>query len=178
KRFSAALKKIGINNVSRSGEPISAMAQRLQQEVDLPLAACEFGLTPSEFEKRLDSAGTIARTYAPLRVSGGTVKREVLFTSFARAAKELGLANETPDAVANAKLPTGLAASVAASVTPNEASRAAKSPPAKALVPKSTAGTAPTSIPTTAPKAIPGDTNKPGEIRRFRDLGWGVKSLA
>ena len=54
----------------------------------------------------------------------------------------------------------------------------AKSPPAEDMVPKSSAGSVATSIPSTAPKAIPSDTNKPGEVRRFKDLGWGVKSLA
>jgi mono/diheme cytochrome c family protein len=191
KRFAAALKKIGINIISRSGEPISAMAQRFQQEVDLPMAACEFGLTPAEFEKRLESAETITRTFAPLRLSGGTIKREVLFTAFSRAAKELKLVAEEPNAAATAKLPAGLGATVAAVTSINENTRATAPPPAKALVPKSSSGSAksssgavatnvPKSAPTKEPvlKSIPGETAKPGEVRRFKDLGWGVKSLA
>lgn len=91
KRFAGALGKIGISSLSRSGEPVSAMALRFQQELDLRMAACEFGLTTEEFERRLDSADTTARALAPLRIAGGTIKRESFVAVFADAAAEFRL---------------------------------------------------------------------------------------
>jgi mono/diheme cytochrome c family protein len=101
KRFAGALGKIGISSLSRSGEPVSAMALRFQQELDLRTAACEFGLTTQEFERRLDSADTTARALAPLRIAGGTIKRESFVSVFGDAAVEFRLiasigANATP----------------------------------------------------------------------------------
>src|SRR5579872_4434830 len=91
KRFAGALSKIGISSLSRSGEPVSAMALRFQQELDLRTAACEFGLTTEEFERRLESAETTARTFAPLRIAGGTIKRESFVAVFGEAALEFRL---------------------------------------------------------------------------------------
>jgi len=91
KRFAGALKEIGITSLSRSGEPISAMSLRFQEEIDLPMVAAEFGLAPQEFNQRLDSAASTARALGPLRVPGGTIKREVFVTAFAQAAVEFRL---------------------------------------------------------------------------------------
>lgn len=149
KRFSSALQKIGITSLSRSGEPVSAMALRFQQELDMPMAACEFGLTPEEFQHRLDSADTTARTFAPLRIPGGTIKRAVFVGVFADAAVEFRLvaARSSPFA-ASGGASSGFAAASSA-VRSNAPSRPAAN-----------------------------EAGKPGEMHRYKDLGWGVKSLA
>lgn len=90
-RFANSLGKLGISSMSRSGEPVSAMAMRFQQELDLRTVACEFGLTSDQFDRRLDSAETTARAFAPLRVVGGTIKRDLLVSIFREAAEEFRL---------------------------------------------------------------------------------------
>ena len=117
KRFAGALGKIGISSLSRSGEPVSAMALRFQQELDLRMVACELGLTTEEFERRLDSADTTARALAPLRIPGGTIKRESFVAVFAEAVVEFRLI-----ATQGAK---------AAPVKPSRSSAAAAPKPAK-----------------------------------------------
>lgn len=149
RRFAAAMRKLGVTSLSRSGEAVSAMALRFQQELDLPLAACEFGLAPAELLRRLDGAAASARRFAPLRVTGGTIKRDVFVAGFHEAALELYLTGESPSG-------TGNTAPAVASTTPS-------SPPLMSG--------AMARLPAT-------EGNKPGEVRRFTDLGWNVKSLA
>jgi mono/diheme cytochrome c family protein len=90
KRFAAAMTRIGINVLSRSGEPISAMAAAFEREIDLKLAACEFGLPPAEFEKRLAASENLARSLGALRV-GGVLKRDQFAAIFRESASDLGL---------------------------------------------------------------------------------------
>jgi hypothetical protein len=61
-RFAAALQGVGMKKVSRTGEPISTMALRFEEELDLRHAAAEFGLTPADFSRRLNQAPAMART--------------------------------------------------------------------------------------------------------------------
>ncbi|HWB10380.1 MAG TPA: c-type cytochrome domain-containing protein [Pirellulales bacterium] len=95
KRFAAAMTKIGINVLSRSGEPVSAMAAAFEHEIDLKLAACEFGLPPAEFEQRLAASENLARSLGTLRVGGG-MKRDHFGAIFREAASDLGLAGDAP----------------------------------------------------------------------------------
>lgn len=90
-RFAATLGKLGITSLSRSGEPVSAMAARFDQEVDLPFVACEFGLRKDDFLDRLRHATTVARTFSSLLIPGGTMKRDALKSMFSEAAVELKL---------------------------------------------------------------------------------------
>jgi hypothetical protein len=90
-RFAAAMKTLGVASLSRSGEPISAMAERFRQELDLKLAACEFGLSIDDFLKRLDASDLMSRRFAALRNPGGVIKRDVFATGFGEAALELRL---------------------------------------------------------------------------------------
>jgi WD40 domain-containing protein len=94
RRFSDGMKQIGITSLSRSGEPISAMAHRFQEQIELPMAAAELGLSPIEFAEKLDMAQSTARALAPLRVPGGTIKRDVFVTIFQQAAVEMRLTTE------------------------------------------------------------------------------------
>ncbi|HVW36619.1 MAG TPA: WD40 repeat domain-containing protein, partial [Pirellulales bacterium] len=137
KRFAAAMEKIGITSLSRSGEPVSTMAARFEQELDLQMTACEFGLVAEEFTKRLKASETMARSFGALLVPGGTIKRDVFATMFGEAALDFGLMKQAA--------PSRLAAS-----TPSRSSI----------------------------RPLPSDNGKPGEVRRFSDMGWGVQSLA
>ncbi|HZN34055.1 MAG TPA: c-type cytochrome domain-containing protein, partial [Pirellulaceae bacterium] len=157
RRFAAAMKKLGMTSLSRSGEAVSAMALRFQQELDLPLAACEFGVTPDDLLKRLDGTAVSARRFAPLRVPGGTIKRDVFVAGFGEAALELRLTSESRS---GAGIPNNGPTPAIASTAPR---------PAVASPPASSAAMA--RLPNTA-------DGKPGELRRFTDLRWGAKSLA
>jgi mono/diheme cytochrome c family protein len=145
KRFAGALKQIGITSLSRSGESISAMSLRFQQEIDMPLVAAEFGLTQQEFNQRLESATATARALGPLRVPGGTIKRDVFVTVFGQAAVEFHLVTEAQQSTARFTRPAPALANV-------------------------------TSLPSSAPRIS--DANKPGEVARFNEMGWGIDSLA
>ena len=91
RQFSGVLEKLGITNLSRSGESISAMSMRFQQEIDLNQVACEFGLQVDEFLKRLADASTVSRVFSSLRIDGGTIKRDVFKDRFAEACVDLRL---------------------------------------------------------------------------------------
>ena len=146
KRFAEAMKKLGITSLSRSGEPISAMAQRFEQEIDLQLVACEFGLSVNDFLKRLDNSDVMSRRFAALRNPGGVIKRDVFATGFGEAALEFKL------------------------VVSGRLSIASTAP-----APRPAPGPTPRSAPSSSPSLV---GNKPGEVCRFTDLGWGVQSLA
>jgi mono/diheme cytochrome c family protein len=99
KRFAAAMEKIGITSLSRSGEPVSTMAARFEQELDLQMTACEFGFAPDVFTKRLKASEAMARSFGALLVPGGTIKRDVFAALFAQAAVEFGLTKQVPAAL-------------------------------------------------------------------------------
>jgi hypothetical protein len=150
KRFAEALEKIGINSLSRSGEPISVMAQRFEQDADLSLVASEFGLAPQEFLDRSEKASKINRAFSALRVPGGTMKRDTVAAMFSEAAVELRLTRE---------------ASLSSSSSPKTAATTARTPAAS---PRSSS----------RPSKTGGDQGQSTEVARFSNLGWGVDSIA
>jgi cytochrome c553 len=91
KRFSDVLEKLGIMHLSRSGESISAMSMRFQQDIDLKHVSSEFGLEPGEFLKRLTNARRVARVFSSLQIDGGTIKRDVIKEMFGEACVDLRL---------------------------------------------------------------------------------------
>ena len=60
RRFAEALRGVGLKKASRTGEPISTMALRFEQELDLRHAAAEFGLAVADFSLRLEQAPALA----------------------------------------------------------------------------------------------------------------------
>ncbi len=88
-KFSDVLLRLGISNLSRSGESISAMALRFQQDIDLGHVASEFGLLPADFLERLKGASQVARVFSSLRIAGGTIKRDVFKDMFGEACRDL-----------------------------------------------------------------------------------------
>ena len=94
KRFSSVLSSLGITNLSRSGESISAMSLRFQEDIDLNQVACEFGLEVDDFNERLAETSTVARVFSSLRVDGGTLKRDVFKELFSEACVDLRLTED------------------------------------------------------------------------------------
>ncbi len=93
-KFAKVLQQLGINNISRSGESISAIAARFQIDIDLPCAAAEFGLESEEFLKRLSQSSQISRMFSSLTIEGGTIKRDVFKDVFQAACVDLNLAKD------------------------------------------------------------------------------------
>jgi WD40 repeat protein len=85
-RYQEALKKLGI---AVSPDPVGAVAQRYEQDLDLAAAAAEVGLAPAEFGKRLSASPSLARVLGALRAQGGTVQRTAFQAAFAEVLREL-----------------------------------------------------------------------------------------
>jgi hypothetical protein len=79
-RFKLAVEKTGAPLTAT--EPVTALAQRFEAEVDLKQAAAELGLPPAEFLVRLEKDAQMARLFGALRIEGGTVQRELLAEEF------------------------------------------------------------------------------------------------
>ncbi len=93
-RFLRALKLAGGGNGGNRAEPVGALVERFEQEVDLQLAAAETGLNKEQFLRALTIATKTSLPLGPLRAPGGTVQREVFLQSFTAFAEELGLDRE------------------------------------------------------------------------------------
>jgi WD40 repeat protein len=150
KRFANALRQLGITSLSRSGEPVSAMAANFDQEIELNQVACEFGLSSEDFRTRLSKATTVSRAFSSLLIPGGTIKRDVFKSMFGEAAIDLRLTTESVERRADRKDSNAAARNASPRNAPNMAS------------PKSNG------------KSGADDT----QIASFSDLRWGVKSLA
>jgi tetratricopeptide (TPR) repeat protein len=72
-------------------EPVAALAQRFEAELDLPLAAAEAGVTPRELLGALDRSPLLAKELGSLRVEGGTVQRQVFVDAFGDVVEVLRL---------------------------------------------------------------------------------------
>jgi mono/diheme cytochrome c family protein len=86
-RFARAVEKTGAH-LSKT-EPIAALALRFTQELDLPLAAAEAGLTVADFLKGLARSADLARQLGPLRTEGGTIQRDVFVAAFPQIVRQL-----------------------------------------------------------------------------------------
>ncbi len=89
--YTAALSRLGITNLSRSGESVSSMALKFQQDVDLVHAAAEFGIRPDDLLRRLSQADLVARVFSTLQVDGGAIKRDVFAEMFQDACVDFRL---------------------------------------------------------------------------------------
>ncbi len=72
-------------------EPVAALADRFQSELDLALAAGEAGRTPEAFLRGLERAPDLARDLGPLKVAGATVQRQVFVAAFEDLVRSFGL---------------------------------------------------------------------------------------
>ncbi|MEX0711095.1 MAG: WD40 repeat domain-containing protein [Pirellulales bacterium] len=156
-RFAAALQKLGQTKITRTGEPVSTMAERFQAEIDLKLAAAELGLQPDQFVPALRKSTDLTRVLGPLNVPGGTVKRDTFVQVYQEAARAFGRGKSRPGAVS--------AALAASSSTP----ATGRPSPARAAPPTARRG-----------KAIAPDSKvKSGEVRKFEtQIGWPGRAVA
>lgn len=79
-RFKEAVGKTGAPLTST--EPVAALAQRFELEMDVKQAAAEVGLPPKEFLARLEKDAQLGRVFGALRVESGTIQREVFVEEF------------------------------------------------------------------------------------------------
>ena len=91
-RFVAALAKAGVTDLKN--EPVSALVQHFESELDVDLAAGETGFTSEQFLRALQATNDLALEFAPLRTPGGTIQREVFLSHFTDLAEALGLEHE------------------------------------------------------------------------------------
>lgn len=88
-RFRDAVEKTGCR--LGATEPIAALTQRFESELDLTHAACELGISPDDLRKRFAKSVTLARLMGPLAIPGGTVQRDVFTENFPAVVQDLGL---------------------------------------------------------------------------------------
>ncbi len=149
-RFASALRRLGISNVSRSGEPVSAIAARFQDDIDLRSASAEFGLQPQEFLKRLAQSTRVARLFSSLTIEGGTLKRDVFKDVFQSACADLNLITSTTHS--------------------GELSRSTQSGPMAEIPAKTQPGTRASVRQPSVGSIV--------EVAKFDDQRWGVSALA
>ncbi len=85
KRFIDAEIRAGIDpklKHSSDGEPINALSNRYERDVDLRTAASEFGVDPEKIETYLRGGGQIGGSFAA-QLAQGTVQRDIFESEFA-----------------------------------------------------------------------------------------------
>ncbi|MGH7171708.1 MAG: hypothetical protein ACRELF_04100 [Gemmataceae bacterium] len=97
-RYRHAVEQIGGRLTTT--EPIVALVLQYEKELDLTTAAAEVGMRPRVFASRLDQSAVLGRRLGPLRVSGGTVQRQVFNDTFADLVHELNLGVYLPSETA------------------------------------------------------------------------------
>lgn len=86
-RFKKAVEATGAH-LSKT-EPVFALAETFEREIDLKAAAAEVGVATEDLIKGLGRVPALARVFGSLRVEGGTVQRQVLVTHFSELTTEL-----------------------------------------------------------------------------------------
>jgi mono/diheme cytochrome c family protein len=84
-KFLAALKKSGVDPMVKhqtDGEPVNALSNRYERDVDLKSAAAEFGVDPEKIETYLRGGGQIGGSFAA-QLAQGTVQRDMFEVNFA-----------------------------------------------------------------------------------------------
>ncbi len=84
KRFLAALERAGLDPKSAhkvDGEPVNALSNRYERDVDIKAAAAEFGVPFDKVEQYLRGGGSIGGSFAS-QLTQGTVQRDIFETEF------------------------------------------------------------------------------------------------
>jgi mono/diheme cytochrome c family protein len=84
KRFLDALERAGLDPKLKhgtDGEPVSALSNRYERDVDLKAAAAEFGVEPDKLENYLRGGGQIGGSFAA-QLAQGTVQRDIFEAEF------------------------------------------------------------------------------------------------
>ena len=103
KKYQAALARTG-TPVNRN-EPIIAMTQRYEGDIEAVAAAAEAGLPLDQFQKRIGDSESLSRALGSLRVAGGTVARQVWVQAFGDVVRELRLGTLFQSSQIGASLP-------------------------------------------------------------------------
>ena len=85
KRFIDALGRSGVDPKVKhqtDGEPVNALSNRYERDIDLKTAAAEFGVPADKVEQYLRGGGQIGGSFAS-QISQGTVQRDIFETEFA-----------------------------------------------------------------------------------------------
>ena len=85
KRFLDALDRAGLDPKSAhpvDGEPVNALSNRYERDVDIKSAAAEFGVEHDKVETYLRGGGSIGGSFAA-QLAQGTVQRDIFETEFA-----------------------------------------------------------------------------------------------
>jgi hypothetical protein len=77
-------------------EPVAALVRLYERELDLSTAAAELGLQPAALSERLRESAVLGRVLGALRVSGGTVQRQVFNDAFPDLVRALNLGTYLP----------------------------------------------------------------------------------
>jgi mono/diheme cytochrome c family protein len=72
-------------------EPVAALVQQYEKELDLTAASAELGLQPDDLLRRLKRSAELARRLGPLAIPGGTVQRQVFDDAFPDAVRDFRL---------------------------------------------------------------------------------------
>jgi WD40 repeat protein/mono/diheme cytochrome c family protein len=89
KKYADAVAKTGAK-VSRF-EAVSTMTLKFEADVDLAFAAAEVGLEPETLRQRIEASEVLKKNVGALRVSGGTVSRQIWQQGFGDVVRELRL---------------------------------------------------------------------------------------
>jgi hypothetical protein len=85
KRFLGALVKAGLDPKLKhqaDGEPVNALSNRYERDIDLKTAASEFGVPPDKILNYLSHGGQIGGSFAA-QIAQGTVQRDIFEVEFA-----------------------------------------------------------------------------------------------
>jgi mono/diheme cytochrome c family protein len=165
-RFTAAMKQLGLDRLTATGEPIFHMAKRFDQAVDKDLAAAEFGVRPDELVDLIDNFPSLGRALGVLKLANGKVKREQFLAEFGSAAEALGLGRRanspSPFSPATPQSPAVAATAPAVSSSPAVAAQTPPAPPSASLPAQTAATPAGPSSPQVAVAAAPVTPATPG----------------
>jgi hypothetical protein len=84
KKYLSALERAGLDPKAKhptDGEPINALSNRYERDVDLKSAAAEFGVDHDKVEQYLRGGGQIGGSFAS-QLAQGTVQRDIFETEF------------------------------------------------------------------------------------------------
>lgn len=110
-------------------EPITAVACRFEQEMDLATVAAEASVPTHDFLQMLHEAPALARVFGPVRTNGGTIQRQVFLAHFKELASALKLGTyiePQPPVAAKAENPDSAASAMSSQSPGSSPERTAK----------------------------------------------------
>lgn len=136
RRFQTALAAVGVDRVTETNEPIANMAARFESNLDLRLAAAEFGLEAQDLAGKLQGHPELARVLGVVN-AGGALKRDVFVKVFRQAVTAFKLG--TP--VGSVDTPTPTSEDLANAAAPAAPKQPAPTQPPTSATPPSLEGT-------------------------------------